>query len=99
MWILLIGTGVSGVATGLGYRGSLQKVNESVPGDKRPEVVSSYLVACYAGISLPVIGIGLLAKATGPAVADAIFAGFIALLAVFALIVEYKAGTSRTKHS
>ena len=71
IWILLIGTAVGGIATGLGYRCSLQKVNESAPEDKRSEIVSAYLIACYAGISLPVIGIALVAKATGPAIADA----------------------------
>jgi MFS family permease len=90
MSILLIGTAISGVATGLGYRCSLQKVNESAPDDQRSEVVSAYLVACYAGISLPVIGIGIVAGKTGPAVADAIFALVIALLVIFALIVEWR---------
>ena len=98
MSILLIGTAVAGIATALGYRCSLQKVNESAPGDKRSEIVSAYLIACYAGISLPVIGIGLLTKATGPAIADAIFAAFIGLLAVFALIVEWKIGKSATQN-
>ena len=99
MWILLIGTAVGGIATGLGCRCSLQKVNESVPEDKRSEVVSAYLIVCYAGISLPVIGVALLAKATGPLIADAIFAAFIGLLAVLALIVEWKVGKSRTQNS
>jgi hypothetical protein len=54
---------------------------------------------CYAGISLPVIGVALLAKATGPLIADAIFAAFIGLLAVLALIVEWKVGKSRTQNS
>ena len=99
MWILFIGTAVGGIATGLGYRCSLQKVNESAPEDKRSEIVSAYLIACYAGISLPVIGIALLAKATGPAIADAIFGAFIGLLAVLALIVEWKVGKSATQHN
>ena len=99
MWILLIGTAVGGIATGLGCRCSLQKVNESAPEDKRSEVVSAYLIVCYAGISLPVIGVALLAKATGPLIADAIFAAFIGLLAVLALIVEWKVGKSRTQNS
>ena len=99
MWILLIGTAVGGIATGLGYRCSLQKVNESAPEDKRSEIVSAYLIACYAGISLPVIGIALVAKATGPAIADAIFGAFIGLLALLALIVEWKVGKSATQNN
>jgi hypothetical protein len=37
MLILLIATAVGGVATGLGYRCSLQKINESAPDTKRSE--------------------------------------------------------------
>ena len=99
IWILLIGTAVGGIATGVGYRCSLQKVNESAPEDKRSEIVSAYLIACYAGISLPVIGIALVAKATGPAIADAIFGAFIGLLALLALIVEWKVGKSATQNN
>jgi len=73
--MLVIGAAIAGVATGLGYRCSLQKVNESAPEDRLSELVSSYLIACYAGISLPVVGIGILAGKTGPIVADRNFRG------------------------
>ncbi|HVI77321.1 MAG TPA: hypothetical protein VM715_04015 [Candidatus Acidoferrum sp.] len=99
MSMLLIGTAVGAIATGLGYRCSLQKVNESAPKNKRSEIVSAYLIACYAGISLPVIGIVLLAKATGPVIADLIFAAFIGLLSVFALLVEWKLGKAATQNN
>jgi MFS family permease len=95
MPILLIGTAISGVATGLGYRCSLQEVNEAAPADRRSEIVSTYLIASYAGVSLPVIGIGLVANATGPATADVIFAVFIALLALFAVVIEWSAREAR----
>ena len=88
--ILLIGTAISGVATGLGYRCSLQQVNEASPEDKRSEVVSAYLIASYGGVSLPVIGVGLVANLTGPAAADIMFAVFIAILAIFAVVVEWR---------
>ena len=60
MPILVVGTAVSGVAAALGYRGSLQVVNQIAPPDRRAETVSSYLVACFFGNSLPVIGVGVL---------------------------------------
>jgi hypothetical protein len=44
MWILLIGTAVGRIATELGYRCSLEKVNEGAPEDKRSEIVSAYLI-------------------------------------------------------
>lgn len=90
MLILLIGTAVSGVAAGLGYRCSLQQVNEVAPENQRSEIVSAYLIACYAGVSLPVIGVGLLAKAMGAPIADIMFAVFITVVAVFALVVQWR---------
>ena len=95
MTILLIGTGIGGLATGTGYRSSLQVVNEMAPRDQRAELVSSYLIACYCGISLPVIGIGFLAQSTSPLVADSIFGVIIALLAIVAVFVEIKQGRER----
>ena len=58
--LLLIGSVLGGGAAALGYRGSLQIVNQIAPDSRRAEVVSSYLMFCYAGVSLPVIGIGVL---------------------------------------
>ena len=87
MPILLVDTGLAGVATALGYRGSLQVVNEIAPADRRAELVSSYLVACYAGVSLPVIGIGLIAEWAGSFTADLVFAVVIALAAIAAFAI------------
>ena len=87
MTILLIDTALAGVSTSLGYRGSLQTVNEVAPKGRRAELVSSYLVACYAGISLPVIGIGVISQLVDAFVADLVFAVVIALAALVALTV------------
>jgi MFS family permease len=59
--ILIGATALVGVATGLGYRGSLQVINQIAPPLRRAEVASSYFIACFVGNSLPVIGIGWLA--------------------------------------
>jgi len=85
---LFIGTAIAGVAASLAYQCSLRAINEIAPQENRAEVVSSYLIACYAGISLPVIGVGVLSKATPPWIADLVFASVIAVLAVVALVVE-----------
>ena len=90
MWILLAGTAVTGIAAGFGYRFSLQVVNEITPENRRSEVVSSYLIACYCGVSLPVIGIGLVSQASSVFVADTIFAVFISILAVVAIGIQLK---------
>ena len=91
--ILIVGTVIGGLATGPAYYFGLRVVNELTPENQRAEVVSSYLIACYAGNSLPVIGVGVLAKATTPETADNVFAAVVALLVIVALVVELKAKT------
>src|SRR5204863_9965164 len=87
MPVLLVGTTLAGIASALGYRGSLQVINTISPEDRRAEVVSSYYVAGFAGNSLPVIGVGVLSSLLGAVGAGAIFAITIGLFAVIALVV------------
>ncbi len=86
--LLLAATGIGGVATGLGYRCGLEVVTAISPESERAQLVSSYLVVCYAAISLPVIGVGILSGAVGSMIADAIFGAAILLLAAAALVFE-----------
>jgi hypothetical protein len=88
--VLLIAAAGTGVCGGLGYRGSLEVVNRIAPVDQRSEVVSSYLVVCFAGNSLPVIGIGLVSAAGGSLVADVTFAAVITALAGIAFLTGIK---------
>jgi hypothetical protein len=93
--LLLAATGVGGLATGLGYRCGLEVVNTISPEHERSQLVSSYLVVCYAAISLPVIGVGLLSRQAGSMIADAVFGALNMLLAVAALIFEIR----RARHA
>jgi predicted MFS family arabinose efflux permease len=88
--LLLIGAAVGGGAAALGYRGSLQIVNQIAPDSRRAEVVSSYLMFCYAGVSLPVIGIGVLSAIETAGLAEGIFAAVIAAIALLAIAVDIR---------
>lgn len=90
LWVMLATTAVVAVSAGLGYRGSLQVVNQIAPTDKRAAVVSSYFVCCFAGNALPVIGVGVLSSITNTTVADIAFACMIAVFATIALIFGLK---------
>lgn len=90
MGLLLLGTTVAGAAVALGYRGSLQVINQIAPAERRAEVVSSYLLAGFAGNSLPIIGVGVLTGVIGALPASALFAMMIAVFAVAALIIGSK---------
>jgi MFS family permease len=85
MALMLAAAVMCGVAAGLGYRGSLQEVNEIAPAERRAEVVSSYFVCCFTGNAVPVIGVGVIATFAGSTTASIVFAAVIALFALFAL--------------
>ena len=84
--MLMAAAAVGGVAGGLGYRGSLEVINRIAPADRRSEIVSSYLIALFAGNSLPVIGIGVLSSITGALLAHVTFAAVITALAGIAAL-------------
>lgn len=89
--LLLAATAIAGISAALGYRGSLETVNALAPPDRRGETVASYMIACFVGNSLPVIGVALLAAATGSSVvALTIFAATVALLAVLGFLAAMR---------
>ncbi|HUD89523.1 MAG TPA: MFS transporter [Xanthobacteraceae bacterium] len=88
--LLLLAAALGGICGGLGYRGSLEVINRIAPADRRSEVVSSYLIALFAGNSVPVIGIGLLAAVAGAPVAHVTFAAMITALAGIAALTGIK---------
>ena len=93
---LLLGSGaLTGASLGLGYRGSLQVVNEIAPAEHRAEVLSSYFIACFVGNSVPVIGVAVVASRSSSLLGSATFAAVIAAFAVVALIAAKKTYGSR----
>src|SRR6478672_10356452 len=88
--LLLTGAALGGGAAALGYRGSLQIVNQIAPDNRRAEMVSTYLMFCYAGVSLPVVGIGLLSAVETPGFAEEIFAVVIAVFALLAIAIDVR---------
>jgi MFS family permease len=90
MPLLLGAAALGGVCGGLGYRGSLEVINRIAPADRRSEVVSSLLIALFAGNSVPVIGIGLLSAIAGAPAAHVAFAVMISALAGIAALTGIK---------
>jgi hypothetical protein len=76
---------VAGVGQGLSFRAGLTAVNAAAPPEERSEVASSFFVVAYVAISVPVIGVGLLAEAAGLRTAGLVFAGVVAALAAVVL--------------
>lgn len=85
--LLLVASALGGASGALGYRSSLETINEIAPEDRRAETVAALLLACYAGISLPIVGVGVLSQLVNPIMADIVFAGVLCALAIGAAIV------------
>jgi MFS family permease len=88
--LLVFAAALGGLGGGLGYRGSLEVINRIAPGDRRSEVVSSYMIAIFAGNSVPVIGIGFLSAATTALTAHVTFAAMLTVLAGVAMLTGLK---------
>ncbi|MFJ9824338.1 MFS transporter [Streptomyces sp. NPDC101160] len=56
---------VGGTGQGLSFRAALSAVAAASPADQRAAVISSLFVVAYTGISIPVIGVGLVAEPMG----------------------------------
>ena len=92
--LLVIATALGAGTLSLGYRGSLQVVNEIAPDDRRAEVVSTYYIACFIGNSVPVIGLGVLTTLTDPLIGSVVFAATIVALGIGALVWRHSFAVS-----
>jgi MFS family permease len=57
--LFLAGTALGGIAVGCVFMGSLSTANRLAPAERRAQIVSSYFVLCYLGLTVPVIGVGI----------------------------------------
>ncbi|HEV7563516.1 MAG TPA: hypothetical protein VGO24_08430, partial [Solirubrobacterales bacterium] len=85
--LLIIGGLVAGLGQGLSFRAGLGSVNANAPPERRAEVASSFFVVAYVGISIPVVGIGLLTEASSLRTAGLVFDGVVAALAAVVLLL------------
>jgi len=84
--LLIAATTCGGIALALGYRSSLEIVNMIAPPDRRAGLVSVYLVICFIGNALPVIGVAMISATAGPVAGSEIFAGVMLVLAAAAFV-------------
>ncbi|MFF2195515.1 MFS transporter [Streptomyces sp. NPDC058157] len=71
---------VGGCGQGLAFRGALSAVAGASPEDRRAAVISTLFVVAYFGISVPVIGVGLLVGPVGLEGAGLVFIACMAVL-------------------
>jgi MFS family permease len=82
--VFLIGGVVAGAGAGLLFKGSIATVAALAPPESRAEVLAGFFLAGYLGISVPVVGVGLLTQVLDARTALAIFAGVVVLAVLIA---------------
>ncbi|MFF2095668.1 MFS transporter [Streptomyces sp. NPDC058202] len=80
MVLVVLSALVGGAGQGLAFRGALSTVAGASPADQRAAVISTLFVVAYTGISLPVIGVGLLVGPIGLEGAGLVFIACMAVL-------------------
>jgi MFS family permease len=91
LWLFLVGTVAGGVAVGFIFRGGLSELNRLADPQHRAAVISTYFVAAYVGLGLPVVLTGLISVAVGPVDASAYISGLAAAIVVVAFPVAVRA--------
>ena len=86
--LLVLGAVTAGLGQGLTFRAALAAVNERSPAGERGAVASSFFIVMYVAISLPVIGVGVLAQEIGLRPAGLTFAVLVAALSAAVLLVR-----------
>ena len=86
MALFLAGTAAGGVAVGAIFGGSLATASRLAPAGRRGQVISAFFVACYAGLIIPVVGVGVLAGFTGTFPAVVAFSVLLAVLCLFSIV-------------
>lgn len=83
--ILLIATMLAGMGQGISFRAGLGDITARSPSNRRAEVTSSFFVALYLAISVPVIGIGFVVQLADIQRATILFAGLTIVPVLVAL--------------
>ena len=95
--LFLIGAAVAGAGIGAIVRGSLTVVITTAGPDDRAGALATFFIAGYAGVSLPVVGVGLALQHLSPRVTLLIFAVAVAvvILAAAPILVRPAAGAAQ----
>lgn len=95
LYVLLIATVFTGMGQGISFRAGLGDITAKSPSDRRAEVTSSFFVALYVAISVPVIGIGFVVQRAGIQRATILFAGLTIAPVLVALYLILRGGSRR----
>jgi predicted MFS family arabinose efflux permease len=86
----IAGAVVGGSGSGMAFRSGLTTLVNACPAQLTGQVVSCYFAVAYLGLSVPVVGTGLVLTIYGPAVAATSFTALVCVLSI-ALAVRNRA--------
>jgi MFS family permease len=95
MPLFLAGSAVSGAAVGTVFMGSLATANRLAPAETRGQVISTYFVFAYVGLTVPVIAVGFGAQAFGDFRATLACAIALAVIAVASMATIRRSAAGR----
>ena len=95
--LLIAGGLIAGAGQGLSFRAGLAALNHAAPDANRGEVASSFFVVAYVAISLPVVGVGVLADASSLKTAGELFAAVVAAVAAVVLVLLARDGATPSR--
>lgn len=97
---LVAGSALNGIGTGTAAGAGLAAIGSGCPQDRRGEATSTFFAILYTMLALPVIGVGLLARATDIQTAGLVFGIAVAALALAVLASLLRGrGSPRTTSS
>jgi MFS family permease len=79
---LVFGCLITGCAQGFGWMGSSESVGRLAPSEQRASVMSAFYIVAYAGVSLPVLAVGVSADWVGLPTAVSALAVIVTVLAI-----------------
>ncbi len=90
--LFMAGAVIAGMGQGIAFRAGMGAIAAASPPAERAAVTSTFFIVAYIAISVPVIGIGLMANVLSLKTTGVIFSVFVGLMAALALFILLRRG-------
>lgn len=90
--LFMLGAVIAGVGQGIAFRAGMGAIAAASPPAERAAVTSTFFIVAYVAISVPVIGIGVMASMISLQTTGIIFSLFVGSLAAVALLLLIRRG-------
>lgn len=97
--LLEVGGLIAGAGQGMSFHSALSRATASSAPSGRGAAASSFFVICYLGISLPVLGLGVLTRAYGLLPAGQVFAALIVVVGLATMTMLLRRPTAHSPAS